>query len=74
MKKPILTDENVLSILAKMYGLEVWNTWTVLLEALRTKLIKRRDIEKAISELGDKRHKVSHKDAKQILDAADRIT
>ena len=36
LKTPLLTDEKILSTLAKMYGLEVWSTWSVLLEG-RTK-------------------------------------
>ena len=72
-KKPLLTDEKVLSMLAKMCSLEVWNTWTILLEALRKDLIEKSEIRKAIDELGQRRHKLSPTDAKQILDAADRI-
>ena len=74
LRRPLLTDEKVLSTLAKMYGLEVWNTWTVLLEALRRKLIDKQEIHKAISELGERRHKLSPRNAKEILDAAERIT
>jgi len=73
LEKPLLTDEKVLSMLAKMYSLEVWNTWTVLLEALRKSLIEKSEIHKAIEELGQRRHKLSSGDAKQILDAANRI-
>jgi len=61
-------------MLARMYGLEVWNTWTVLLEALRTKLIDKEEIHKAISELGERRHKLSPRNAKEILDAVERIS
>ncbi len=74
LRKPLLTDEKILSTLAKMYGLEAWNTWTILLEALRTKNIEKHEIHQAISELGDRRHKLSPTYTKQILDAADRIT
>jgi len=73
LEKPLLTDEKVLSMLAKMYSLEVWNTWTILLEALRKSLIEKSEIREAIDELGERRHKLSSVDAKQILDAADRI-
>jgi hypothetical protein len=41
-----------------MYGLKTWNTWTVLLESLRKGFIEISDIEFAIKELGDKRHKL----------------
>jgi predicted nucleic acid-binding protein len=73
LEKPLLTDEKVLSMLAKMYTLEVWNTWTILLEALRKNLIEKSEIHKAIDELGERRHKLSPGDEKQILDTADRI-
>jgi len=73
LEKPLLTDEKVLSMLAKMYSLEVWNTWTILLEALRKNLIEKSEIHEAIDELGERRHKLSPGDEKQILDAADRI-
>jgi predicted nucleic acid-binding protein len=73
LRKPLLTDEKILSTLAKMYGLEVWNTWTVLLEALRTKLIEKDEIHQAIDELSGRRHKLSSNYAKQVLAAADRI-
>ena len=74
LRKPLLTDEKILSTLAKMYGLDVWNTWSVLLEALRTKVIEKHEIHQAINELGERRHKLSHAYARQVLDAADRIT
>ena len=74
LRKPLLTDEKILSTLAKMYGLEVWNTWAVLLEALRTRVIEKHEIQQAISELGNRRHKLSSTYAKQILDAAEKIT
>jgi predicted nucleic acid-binding protein len=73
LRKPLLTDEKILSTLAKMYGLDVWNTWTVFLEALRTNLIEKHEIHQAISELGDRRHKLSSTYARQVLGAADRI-
>jgi predicted nucleic acid-binding protein len=73
LRRPLLTDERVLSALAKMYGLEVWNTWTVLLEALRRELIEKQEIDKAISDLGERRHKLSEKSMREILDAAERI-
>lgn len=69
----LLTDEKILSMLAKMYSLKIWNTWTILLEALRKKLIEKSEIHMAINELGERRHKLSPRDMKQILDAANRI-
>ncbi len=59
LQQPLITDEKNLTMLGRMYGLEVWNTWTVLLEALRKGLIRKHDIEMAISELANKRHKLS---------------
>ncbi len=73
LKRRLLTDEKNLAKLGRMYGLEVWNTWTVLLEALRRGLIGRQDIDLAISELAHKRHKLTTKQAREILKAADRV-
>jgi len=73
LQKPLLTDEKILSMLAKMYSLEAWNTWTILLEALRKNLIEKSEIHKANDELAERRHKLSSGDATQILDVADRI-
>jgi predicted nucleic acid-binding protein len=69
-KAEILVDEKALSDLARMYGLKTWNTWTVLLESLRRGFIQISDIETAIKELGEKRHKLKNKQAAQILEAA----
>jgi len=65
-----LTDERPLSNLAKMYGLRVWNTWTILLKALADRLIDQTDIQQAIDELGRKRHKLKNEDAEEILKIA----
>ncbi len=73
LQQPLLTDEKNLAKLGRMYGLEVWNTWTVLLEALRKGLIGRQDIDMAISELAHKRHKLSTEQTREILKAADRV-
>lgn len=66
----ILVDEKILSDLAKMYGLKVWNTWTILLESLRRGFIEISDIKSAITELGEKRHKLKDKQISEILKAA----
>jgi len=66
----ILVDEKALSDLAKMYGLKVWNTWTILLESLRRGFIEISDIKSAITELSEKRHKLKNKQASEILKAA----
>jgi len=65
-----LVDEKPLSDLAKMYRLKVWNTWTILLEALSRGFIKTSDIEFAIHELGKRRHKLKPEQATEILEAA----
>lgn len=66
----ILVDEKILSDLAKMYGLKVWNTWTILLESLRRGFIEISNIESAIAELGEKRNKLNNKQATEILKVA----
>jgi len=66
----VLVDEKALSNLAAMYGLKAWNTWTVLLEGLRREFIEISDVEAAIKELGEKRHKLRKEQAAQILHAA----
>jgi len=53
-----------------MFRLKVWNTWTILLESLRRGLIQISDIESAIVELGEKRHKLKNQQATEILEAA----
>jgi len=68
--KAILIDEKIHSDLAKMYGFEVWNTWTILLEALRKGFIETSEIESAISELAERRHKLKAEQAAEILEAA----
>jgi predicted nucleic acid-binding protein len=69
-KAELLVDEKLLSSLAKMYGLKVWNTWTLHLEALNRKLITLGDITDAVEELGRKKFKLNPEQAKEILDAA----
>jgi predicted nucleic acid-binding protein len=66
----LLVDDKVVADLAKMYGLRIWNTWTILLESLGEGLIEIQDINSAIDELGQKRHKLSEKQAEEILKAA----
>ena len=66
----VLVDEKPLSNLAAMYGLRAWNTWTVLLEGLRMGFIEISDVEAAIAELGEKRHKLKKEQAAQILHVA----
>jgi len=66
----VLVDERVLSELARMYGFGVWSTWTILLEALGRGLIGLPDVEAAIAELAEHRHKLSDEQAAEILEAA----
>ena len=66
----VLIDERILSNLAKMHGLTIWNTWTILLEALRKGFIEIPDIESAIEELAERRHKLRPEQANEILEAA----
>jgi len=69
----LLVDDKVLSELARMFGLRVWSTWTILLESLSEGLIEVADVENAINELGRKRHKLKEKQASEILNAAKHI-
>lgn len=66
----VLVDEKALSNLARMFGLKTWNTWTVLLESLSMGYIEVSDVESAIKELGEKKHKLKKEQAEQILEAA----
>lgn len=72
-KAELLVDDKVVADLAKMYGIRIWNTWTILLESLSEGLIEIQDINSAIDELGQKRHKLSEKQAEEILKAANTI-
>jgi len=66
----LLVDEKVLSDLAKMYGLKVWGTWTLLLESLSRGLVELAEVEDAVEGLGRKKFRLSVKQAKEILEAA----
>ena len=72
-KAELLVDEKIVADLAKMYGLRVWGTWTLLLESLSRGLIEVADVENAVGELGKRRHKLKEKQALEILDAAKRV-
>ena len=72
-KAELLVDEKIVSDLAKMYGLRVWGTWTLLLESLSRGLIELADVEEAIEELGKRRYKLREKQALEILEATRRI-
>jgi predicted nucleic acid-binding protein len=66
----LVVDEKILSSLAKMYGLRIWSTWTILLEALSRNLIAVVEIEAAIEVLGHRKFKLNSTQAKAILEAA----
>ena len=72
-KAELLVDEKIVADLAKMYGLRVWGTWTLLLESLSRGLIEAADVENAVRELGKKKFRLSVKQVKEILDAAEFI-
>ncbi|MEM3699874.1 MAG: hypothetical protein QXL57_03290 [Candidatus Bathyarchaeia archaeon] len=72
-KAQVLVDEKALSNLARMFGLKAWNTWTILLESLSRGYIEVSDIESAIKELGEKRHKLKKEQTLEILEAARKI-
>ena len=69
----LLVDDKVVANLGKMYGLRIWNTWTILLESLSEGFIEMQNINNAIDELGKKRHKLSEKQAEEILKASNAI-
>ncbi len=69
-KAELLVDEKLLSSLAKMYGLKVWSTWTLLLEGLSRSHIELADVHMAVEALGKRKFKLNSKQAKMILDAA----
>jgi predicted nucleic acid-binding protein len=69
-KAELVVDEKLLSSLAKMYGLKIWSTWTILLEALSRNLIVIADIEAAVEELGKRKFKLNSAQAQAVLEAA----
>ena len=68
-KALFLTDDMTLAKLAIMYGLRVWDTWTLLLESLNNNLVELKDLEHFIEELGTKKFKLNLKQTKEILAA-----
>jgi predicted nucleic acid-binding protein len=72
-KAELLVDEKIVADLAKMYGLRVWGTWTLLLESLSRELIEVADVENAVTELGKKKFRLNAKQVEEILDAAEFI-
>ncbi len=72
-KAELLVDDKSLFYLAKMYRLKVWDTWTLLLEALKKGYLGLNDIESAIGELGKVKFNLNPKQTQEILDAANII-
>jgi len=72
-KAEVLVDEKALSNLARMFGLKTWNTWTVMLESLCRGFVEVSDVDAAVKELGEKRHKLMKQQAAQILQAAEHV-
>lgn len=66
----LLVDDKLLSSLAKMYGLKVWSTWTLMLEALSRKLVTLDEVKAAVEMLGKRKFKLNPRQAQEILDAA----
>ncbi|BAJ50718.1 conserved hypothetical protein [Candidatus Caldarchaeum subterraneum] len=71
-KAEILVDEKALSNIARLHGLRVWST-SILLEALSRGYIEVSDIEAAIRQLDEKRHKLKREHVEQILEVAKTI-
>ena len=69
-KADFLVDDKVVLHLAKMYGLKVWSTWTLLLESQSRNLITATEIGAAIEELGKKKFRLNAKQVAEILQAA----
>ena len=66
-KAVLLVDEKLLSNLAEMYGLKVWNTWTILLQSLREDYLELNGITIAINELRKTKFSLNEKQALELL-------
>jgi predicted nucleic acid-binding protein len=66
----LLVDEKLLSDLAKMYRLQVWSTWTLLLESLTKDYVALDEVERAVDELGNRKFRLNAKQTEEILEAA----
>ena len=69
-KAELLVDDKLLSSLAKMYGLKVWGSWTLLLEALSRNLVAFDDVKASVEELGKRKFRLNPGQAREIIDAA----
>ena len=66
-KAVLLVDEKLLANLAKMYGLKVWDTWTILLQSLREDYLELNGITIAINELRKTKFTLNEKQAQELL-------
>ena len=69
-KAQLLVDDKVVSDLAKMQGLGVFSTWTLLLESLSKNLLEVSDVEAALEKLGKNKFRLNANQAAEILTAA----
>lgn len=72
-KAELLVDDKLLSNLAKMYRLKVWNTWTLLLESLCKDYLGIDDVKKAIDKLDKMKFRLSQKQTQEIMNVANII-
>ena len=72
-KAELLVDDKSLFYLAKMYRLKVWDTWTLLLEALKKDYLELNEIKSAIKELDNVKFSLNPRQAQEILEAANII-
>lgn len=66
----LLVDETLLSNLAKMYGLKIWSTWTLLLNSLQEDRITSNEIKAAIDDLRKTKFALNEKQTRELLYAA----
>lgn len=72
-KALFLSDDAALLRIAEMYGLKIWDTWSLLLEALSSSLMTLTDLEASVNELGKKKFSLNAKQTQEILNAAQHI-
>jgi predicted nucleic acid-binding protein len=72
-KAELLADDKIITHLAKMYGLKVWSTWTLLLDSLSRDLIKVADFEDPITTLAERKFRLNEQQTDEIRLAAKRV-
>ena len=72
-KALFLSDDTALSKIAHMYGLKVWGTWILLLEALSRNLITITELDTAMEELGKKKFGLNDDQKQEIPNNAQHI-